>query len=235
MLDFFQKLPYNALGNKPKRTINTYNIMNKTEWKSVIVDASYVESYSPKCNRIDISGGSSMNVRIWLYIPAKLCRYNGYGQCKISYLPHFDYAEKLEEFVRWLTERAYELEICDKIRAAISESLDENADNYDEEFDRLYWHEWYFEREEVAQKARNEANTENATLKDLDAAVSATVRKFDSEFIAKLSGNTANERVEAPEKCVWRPAVDPDKEEIVKHVPAPLEPVEIEADPELVR
>lgn len=31
------------------------------------------------------------------------------------------------------------------------------------------------------------------------------------------------------------PAVDPDKEEIVKHVPAPLAPVEIEADPELVR
>lgn len=31
------------------------------------------------------------------------------------------------------------------------------------------------------------------------------------------------------------PAVDPDKEEIVKHEPAPLEPVEIEADPELVR
>lgn len=32
-----------------------------------------------------------------------------------------------------------------------------------------------------------------------------------------------------------KPAVDPDKEEIIKHVPAPLEPVEIEADPELVR
>lgn len=31
------------------------------------------------------------------------------------------------------------------------------------------------------------------------------------------------------------PAVDPEKEEIVKHVPAPLAPVEIEADPELVR
>lgn len=31
------------------------------------------------------------------------------------------------------------------------------------------------------------------------------------------------------------PAVDPDKEEIVKHVPAPLAPVEIEADPELTR
>lgn len=32
-----------------------------------------------------------------------------------------------------------------------------------------------------------------------------------------------------------KPAVDPDKEEIVKHEPAPLAPVEIEADPELVR
>ena len=32
-----------------------------------------------------------------------------------------------------------------------------------------------------------------------------------------------------------KPAVDPDKEEIVKHVPAPLAPVEIEADPELTR
>lgn len=31
------------------------------------------------------------------------------------------------------------------------------------------------------------------------------------------------------------PAIDPDKEEIVKHVPAPLEAVKIEADPELVR
>ena len=32
-----------------------------------------------------------------------------------------------------------------------------------------------------------------------------------------------------------KPAIDPNKEEIVKHVPAPLTPVEIEADPELVR
>lgn len=32
-----------------------------------------------------------------------------------------------------------------------------------------------------------------------------------------------------------KPAIDPDKEEIVKHVPAPLTPVEIDADPELVR
>ncbi len=32
-----------------------------------------------------------------------------------------------------------------------------------------------------------------------------------------------------------KPAIDPDKEEIVKHVPAPLAPVDIEADPELVR
>ena len=32
-----------------------------------------------------------------------------------------------------------------------------------------------------------------------------------------------------------KPAVDPDTEEIIKHVPAPLAPVEIEADPELVR
>lgn len=32
-----------------------------------------------------------------------------------------------------------------------------------------------------------------------------------------------------------KPAIDPDKEEIIKHVPAPLAPVEIEADPELVR
>ena len=31
------------------------------------------------------------------------------------------------------------------------------------------------------------------------------------------------------------PAIDPDKEEIIKHEPARLEPVEIEADPELVR
>lgn len=31
------------------------------------------------------------------------------------------------------------------------------------------------------------------------------------------------------------PAVDPDKEEIVHHTPAPLTPVEIEADPELTR
>lgn len=31
------------------------------------------------------------------------------------------------------------------------------------------------------------------------------------------------------------PAIDPDMEEIVKHVPAPLAPVEIDADPELVR
>lgn len=32
-----------------------------------------------------------------------------------------------------------------------------------------------------------------------------------------------------------KPAIDPDEEEIVKHEPAPLAPVEIEADPELVR
>ena len=182
--------------------------MNKTEWKSVIVDASYVESYSPKCNRIDISGGSSMNVRIWLYIPAKLCRYNGYGQCKISYLPHFDYAEKLEAFVAEREHYKYEIAIEQQIITAIGEVVESALDD---ESDRLF-NEWKEGRENAVD-----------------------VRKFDSEFIAKLSGNTANERVEAPEKCVWRPAVDPDKEEIIKHVPAPLTPVEIEADPELVR
>ena len=186
------------------------------EWKSVIISAEYVESYSAKCNRIDISGGTSMNLHIWLYIPAKLCRYNGRGQCKISYLPHFDYAEKLEAFVADLENSKYEIEIDETMKNAINEAVDGAHPEYD-------YCEWEAETDRLYAECKD--GREQA----------ADVRKYDAEFLAGLNVETTNEGVEATEKCVWRPAVDPDKEEIVKHVPAPLAPVEIEADPELVR
>lgn len=79
--------------------------------------------------------------------------------------------------------------------------------------------------------------------------------KADMEFkLIKYGSGKWNKRTKVDEKTIsaeemaaafggWvsdaprysEPAVDPDKEEIVKHEPAPLAPVEIEADPELVR
>lgn len=79
--------------------------------------------------------------------------------------------------------------------------------------------------------------------------------KADMEFVLKKYGKgkwnknqvIAEKTINAVEMAVafggWvsdaprmaAPAIDPEKEEIVKHEPAPLEPVEIEADPELVR
>lgn len=55
-------------------------------------------------------------------------------------------------------------------------------------------------------------------------------KTISAEQMAEAFGGWASD---APQYS--KPAVDPDKEEIIKHVPAKLEPVEIEADPELVR
>lgn len=182
---------------------------NNTEWKSVIVDESYLEWYSPKCYRLRLN--NDLNMRFYLFIPTKLCRFNGNGLCKISYLPHFDFAEKLEAFVAERENAKYELEIEKKVRAAIWDSLDEDDEELDEKFDRML-DEW-------------KEGRENAD----------DVRAFDAAYLVKL-GKTADtcEKTENKQKWTAR-TIDPDKEEIIKHEPARLEPVEIEADPELVR
>lgn len=180
--------------------------MNNTEWKSVIIDESYLEWYSPKCYRLHLN--HDMNLRFYIFIPAKLCRFNDYGKCKISYLPHFDFAEKLEAFVAERENAKYEIAIEKQIIAAIGKVVDSALDD---EADRLF-NEWKDGRE----------NTDD-------------VRAFDATYLAKLGAQAdACEKTESKQKWTAR-TIDPDKEEIIKHVPAPLTPVEIEADPELVR
>lgn len=78
-----------------------------TNWKSVILPKKHIKPYSDKCNYIRMPLDTSLqglcgNYGITVYIPAKFCHFIGSDSCKICYLPHFSYAEFLEEFVAML-------------------------------------------------------------------------------------------------------------------------------------
>lgn len=152
--------------------------MNKTEWKHIEVSSEYVEEYSEKSYRINL--GDNV-LRMWLYVPAKLCRFNGKGICRISYLPQFDFAEKLENFAAARNNDKYEITIWKAVKAAIWNSLEDAAEDVDtdEEFDNML-NEWREGREAAAWAVRR---GENPT----DAAIRAAVGEFDSAFLSKLS------------------------------------------------
>lgn len=105
------------------------------EWKKVTLNESDVEYYSEKCRVIRTRYGCN-NSKI--FIPAKLCRYNK-GVCTISYLPHFDFAEKLESYVEARFTARYEVEIEETVKDAIWNYIDEVDPTAD--FDALY-EEW---------------------------------------------------------------------------------------------
>ena len=131
------------------------------EWKKVTLNESDVEYYSEKCRVIRTGRGNNTSK---IFIPAKLCRYNK-GVCTISYLPHFDFAEKLESYVKERENGKYEFEIDNIVQQAIWDAVDEDDEDYDEKTDALY-EEWRDGRFWLNAKDR---------------------RAFDEEFLSKLS------------------------------------------------
>lgn len=154
---------------------------NNTEWKSVTVKADEVQGYSPKCNRIMTHHGGGSQYSNYLYIPAKLCRFDKAGFCKISYLPQFDFAAKLEAFVAAREKAAIVSRNYDAISEAIWNMTDEN-----EEYDRLF-DEWRDAREEAEKAARIEAADDNLSFEEIDAAVYTAGLKVDAIYLEKYS------------------------------------------------